>query len=107
IVRPLPEVSPPPPPPEAGWLAAPPWLLHAASAADAAATTASTRKILRERSIFIDLFLSPGSRPGGGLRCPARWCPVTSARCPGRPAGVVLGPVTARRLRRDGIDTLG
>ena len=61
-VRLLPEV----PPPAAGaalppWLAAPPWLLHAASANEATATKASTRSVLRDRSIFIDL--SSPSRP--------------------------------------------
>jgi hypothetical protein len=45
-----------------GWFAAPPELLQAASAAEATATTASTRRDLRERSIFIDhsLLLAAG-----------------------------------------------
>src|SRR5919107_2655888 len=66
MVKLSPSAAPPPPS-----LWAPPSLLHAASArvATLTTTTAGARSFLREGPIFID-FLSPGSRPGGGLRCP-------------------------------------
>src|ERR687894_2334034 len=87
-------------PPPSLW--APPSLLHAASArvATLTTTTAGARSFLREGPILIE-FLSPDSRPGGGLRCPTG-CGDVRGGAGDRPWCVEPVEAAVRRARVDG-----